>query len=326
MQSHDPGPKALPEAPPDTPSPLAELLDEVGIAAFELAPERAGELERLSKKHGIDVFVDWGVEQFWFSCNPQTGRITLGLAALERLWAYSYAYGYVIHKSQETGVEGGRVALTGTAEGIQAMSLLGWAHLGERRGVRLVWPRNLPRPESNPPRHSLSELSNGLFRRTLGAILLHEVGHIVLGHQPNSGRSREDIVADEDAADSWAFDWVLHDGNQRKCSDVADYVLRTLGVTCALSLIATFEVYDRTLGGGTHPDPPDRLWRFLKGRVPYDLGVPISPGFAWFAAVCIVKLHLDHGGVAFDPAPEYPDSMACLSDMMIALKRHRTRR
>ena len=303
-------------------SPLLAIWNEIEVAAFDLAPERTEALEAISKSFRIRVVVELDQGTFHFSANPATGQISLGLAALERLWAYSMAYGYVIHRST-MDTEEGLISLAVTPEGIDAMRLLGWAHLGEQRKERLPWPSNLPKPAPHSPRGSFGELANGLFRKSLGWIILHEVGHVVHQHRSNTGRLPSELVKEEEEADRWAFDWVLHDGDVRRKQDPTEFLRRTLGITCALGLIATFEVYDRTQGVD-HPDPPDRLWNFLERYVPYELASPVSPAFAWRAAVSIVKLHLDHGRVPVETEAQYPDSKACLSDLLRALKRHRT--
>lgn len=304
-------------------TPLKAIWEEIEISSFDAAPERAEELGTLTKERGVRVFVDEGQGTFQFSVDPCTGQIKVELATLERLWAYCMAYGHVIHQSHQVSETGGLVALSSTPELLNSNRILHWAHIGRLKQVRLPWPDNLPKPVSRPERHSFLELANGLFRKTLGWILLHEVGHVVLCHQPSSGRPLPELVEEEKQADRWATEWILHDGERRAKEATEDFVLRTLGITCALSLFTTFEVYDRT-GGVTHPDPPDRLWNFLTEFVPYQVAKPVSPAFAWFAAASIVKLHLAHGGVTLDERSEYSDSKAYLADLLYALKRHQT--
>lgn len=154
----------------------------------------------------------------------------------------------------------------------------------------------------------------------LGWITLHETAHIVLKHQQNSGRPPFELIGEELAADDWSFEWVL-DNNSLQIDQPIEFARRTTGIALALTVISTFEVYDRTFGE-THPDPPDRLWRFLDKYVPREGALSVPIDFAWWVSLSIIKLHLDNGGIKTDSSIVYDTAPDCLADLLLTLKRH----
>jgi hypothetical protein len=72
-----------------------------------------------------------------------------------------------------------------------------------------------------------------------------------------------------------------------------------MGAVMALTIITSLEVYDRTEGWPTHPDPAKRLMRFLEEFTPEaSEGATALSEVAWSIPAIILQLHLGNAGKA----------------------------
>src|SRR5205823_1407644 len=89
--------------------------------------------------------------------DPRTREIQLGMAFAERLWAYSYAYFELVRLGQAHG-PGRPVDLP-----IKVRAALQAVQQADRRGGRLEWPEELPRPDPNEVAGAAGFSANELF-------------------------------------------------------------------------------------------------------------------------------------------------------------------
>src|SRR5437899_788732 len=100
-------------------------------------------------------------------------------------------------------------------------------------------------------------------------MLLHELGHVVNGHFARTVATGADRQSIEYEADDWASAWVLDRWRSYAGGhDERAFAKRSIGAALALCILASWEVYDRTEGWPTHPDPAKRLLHFLDRFVP----------------------------------------------------------
>lgn len=308
-----------------TTSPINVLRDLIAGCAFNLAPERNDDLERLRDKYDITVGIDDTEHAFYFVTLPDEREIHLSLAALERLWAYAFAYANVIEATARNMSEGKTdVRLDASVEQVRAMQLLSWAHAAEVSRTRPDWPQELPQPQLDAPSGSLHDIANNLFLDMLGFILLHETAHIVLRHAGDDGRPDDELVADESAADEWAYAWCLGTPESPRKIEALEYTRRAFGIVLALTVIASFEVYTRRHDSRTHPDSPDRLRRFLAAYLPHEQRADDPRAFPWIATVSVLALHVQRGKVRATTAATYAHASEYALDLLMALEQHRT--
>jgi hypothetical protein len=271
-------------------SPIDVLWPEFADAPFSLAPERKVELQKLLVERKINFRLDSHSHEMRFEGQAMCGELGLvyvGLRGLERLWAHAYGAAYVYTRLQTQGFQQ-PLRLTDSDEGRVVAELLGWALQGEIQGDPAPWPAHLPRPKTNPT-DDQNRLSNELFLGATGFAVLHEVGHIVKGHS-GMDLPRDLSYRHEFEADEWAYDWVLDQWRDYQ-ADERVFTKRATLIATLFALIAVPGIYrPRRVCDSKHPNPIDRLLRFLTKHANVDCGLPV--GLAWRSASEILNLHL----------------------------------
>lgn len=119
---------------------------------------------------------------------------------------------------------------------------------------------NLPNPEYyDSLDDEYIEKANGVYVNAVNFILLHELGHVVLGHiekdienqKNNIIKPPEEILKEEYEADEFAFERILKGADNL-----------TNQATVAAGIVAGFCSYlfcSSNMKGGDHPDPDERL-------------------------------------------------------------------
>ncbi len=165
-------------------SPIEQLLLRFPRTFADLAPERREDFER-HKGVVQRVRIACGAR---YEAETGFGLVRLSLESLERLWAVCYGYLKVWSTLQSRGWKPGeRVELKDNPDYDQARALLNWATIDHHafaeaaasefpQESRPPWPRNCP----DPTQENDSDVrgANNLFRYVLGAIILHEIGHL----------------------------------------------------------------------------------------------------------------------------------------------------
>lgn len=290
-----------------------------GIAAspFNVAPERETDLRRIRDDKGLRIDFVEDEPGFHLKTTVHDGRISFGIRTIERMWAYSYGYFALVQALQRDQASGRPLDLVGDPQLRDAMTLLDWAYKRERKKTDDPWPNTAPVPHPSPVKGSLSFGANETFFMMAGWMLLHEIGHIVFAHPVALGEPSCELIAQEKEADDWAFAWMLDNWKDYQGDDARIFAKRTIGIALGLSIFTSLEVYDRTYGDGTHPDPPERLYRFLNRWVPKDGARGASYDFAWFVAIAVLKLHFDNNGVTMEPKHIYDSAAECAADMLV---------
>jgi hypothetical protein len=136
-----------------------------------------------------------------FVAHPDKHAVTVSYSGLAMVWCIAL-YGVflldVVKANRETA--GGPVNI-----GIGMAKLRGYLdYATELRQVDNPWPGHLMAPEVDSSLEVIQEINN-VFFGAVAWILLHEAGHVHLGHEEESGRSHQQ----EDEADKFAAEWVF---------------------------------------------------------------------------------------------------------------------
>jgi hypothetical protein len=299
-------------------SPIVELIPLIAASPFKIAPEREDDLRDILDAREIRMQIDPDRRLFNVCVNVETHHITLGLGAAERMWAYVYGYTSILKCTKEQ-VGRKQIDLVPHREAAAAMELMAWALSQDVQGQPLEWTDHLPKPVMGATGDSLAGTATNLFVCVVGWIVLHEIGHVECSHPPNIALLPGQRITHEYEADTWASDWALSNWEAHDANPLV-FAKRSAAIVIALSIMASFEVYDRRAGDQTHPDPPDRLFKFVSGFVPKNA----PHDWAWWVAITALKPHLDKMGIMGESSQGYDSVQDCLGDMLLKLKRHQT--
>lgn len=277
-----------------TQSPIGAIIKRLEDVPYQVVPERADGLRRMVEQHGITVAINPNKDDFHVNIN-RVRRIEFGIPVLERLWVYAHAYVNLLVEVQKHpgGLDLDLRAQPATKP---AMKLLEWSHECESRYRHTPWPPGLPRPVTNPSVGSVERKVLDIYMNMVAWLMLHEICHGVLRHTEYPPHTTdEENHRQEYQADEWAADWMLHDRKNKSPAYDRTFLNRALGATITLAVFSSWEVRQRLGDTPTHPDPPNRLLRFL------DRFVPEAPGFKatlrelpWMMAGVIMQLHLSN--------------------------------
>lgn len=269
-----------------TASATAGLFKLANRTPFNIAPERAAALA--TKVFGTG---DWTITphaskaEFWARVDQKAVHLTW--AGLASLWCVTYV-------AFEMAQLGSTASRSPTAKNASATNFgKQWHDLNLQGYVdyakRLIqadesWPIGLDLPNAAAPGSSVPGRMNNLFFGALSWILLHEIGHVHLDHEPIL--AADQMVRQEVQADDFATSWMLDEAGAG-----LDREFRTLMIITALAWLFLFE----SAGGQGHTHPPV-IRRFRAAVAKLDLG-DRSPA-------------LEHGSyllkALFDPATEPP--------------------
>jgi hypothetical protein len=231
---------------------MQPFFDDVAASPFRIAPERADEMaQRLAEAGVVELlFVD-GHARF-VAMPGEHPHIRVSAAGLASLWALSY----VAYRFMDVG---SRAAAS--PEGRLAGQLVVYAHPAYRDLVEFArrlyqadesWVDELPRPVQSAAIGTIDGCANNLFLAATSWVLLHEIGHMTLGH--NRLMSESQRLSQEEQADRFAILWPLE-----KCPSAREREFRVLAIIIALAWLFLFERTSR--GGGDHPAAIMRFWQ-----------------------------------------------------------------
>jgi Peptidase U49 len=269
-------------------TPLNPLLGALHKAVFTIAPEREDELAALIKTNQISGEVETNEHGLVGESSVLIRRIWVGLPSMEEVWAFSYGAAYVWNELQKTSFKGS-LSLTQTPEANAARELLTWAIL-RRIGEANPWPPELPQPDGSNAEPKNIELASQIFYSIVAFLELHEFAHIILNHRSDFETPSDERIRAEFEADEWAYDWILDQWRSIQ-NDEAVYIKRSVMVAAALATVACLELYsDPVVSKITHPNPIDRLLRYLIKHANEITELPWI--HAWLFSSSVIHLHL----------------------------------
>jgi len=275
--------------PEDSPSNLDVLWDKFKDAPYRLAEERRGELRQLMTDKKVEIKFDKETLSMRFEGLDLfgLGLVNVGIRGLERLWAFAYGIAYVQRRINEEGKKPFRFA--DNPVGQDAALLIQWAIDAIEKKDPSPWPDNLPRPQAEP--EGIGAVANALFVGASGFAVLHEIGHIVLGHK-GAGNSKDVNFRQEFEADEWAYNWIMDRWTESSPETSEAHTVRATLISSLFSLIAINQIYlpGEPKKSETHPNIIDRLLRFLIKHANEDAGYAST--LPWSVPVTAIQMHL----------------------------------
>lgn len=245
---------------------MRDFVPSLRESPFRIAPERVDDLiaEMKGEAWPLDV-VDGPAN---FEAFPTTKEIKGTYAAMLSLWAVAASVRVLMALAQtaaETGIS--QIVIVPGSSGAEAIELKN-AALALIRNETFRWGDALLVPDPTAAPSSADGLTNNLFLAAASFVVLHECGHIVLGHQASTSLLHQQ----EREADAWAVSWILD-----QAPDEMHREFRTLAICVALIWIGLVDEIRRA--HTTHPPAAQRFGdafhRF--GDVPeYSLALEIS--------------------------------------------------
>ena len=269
------------------------------------APHKAQELDDLTAELRPTFLLDTEEQSILFRTNAALKTIKLGVKCTCRLQAHSVAGGIFISALSTPGYlkmsPQERSQLYAPAE-----PFLTWAvgrdlqqRLKQRDGTERSLDEIISGSEKDLPDDLLAALTHeqwvlgqGLFTFANAFILLHELGHLHMGHSGCAGLAS---ILQEKDADRFAADWLL----DAPSVSVARRLNCLLGMAIALLWLTVFNVF---LGPGhskTHPRGYDRLFQVLDLAISADDEVESIT--VWEFVSRLLFVHMDTAGFQFDP-------------------------
>lgn len=287
-------------------SPI-EYLHKYLISSLErIAPEKARQLQHLLDHHRITFIIDDQHLKRVAFADHADNTITIGVRALERLWARGFAYISLYEfLTRRLLVDPTATDHDLTHPDVKpGMDLLAWVvdvehRLDEDGPGDISWPRDLKRPSQAAGKDTLENAADEIFLCAVASILHHEVGHIRQGHDPrNLPRATPGLDPEEDPnvqeanairigwekeADAWSANWMLDDVDQHDDR----FLKRILGTALGYLWLATRNIHT---GKWRHPKYPpawDRIYHTVKQHISGDPTHPI-----WLFLAYALQLHL----------------------------------
>lgn len=231
----------------DTAALMEPYYQLLGSNPSNIAPERRDELMTdvfggalwdLVPKKGAPPA---GVQPFM--ADPDSRTVSVSYSGLAMVWCIALFGVYLLDVVKANrGVTGGPVNI-----GREMQKLRGYLDYANKlRQVDVPWPDDLTSPDVNSGLEVIREI-NDVFFGAVAWILLHEIGHVHLGHEVESARSHKQ----EEEADEFAAKWVFE-----KVPDNRQREFRILTVGVALAWLLQFA----PIGGDTrHPPAYSRV-------------------------------------------------------------------
>lgn len=153
-------------------------------------------------------------------------------------------------------------------------------------------PDDILRPLTNEHRI----LGMGIFKYAIAWILLHELGHLKLGHTYTEGYPS---LAQEKESDRFAAEWMADAASDSKTEDREPNRLAVLlGIAIALLWISIFNVFFGRKEAKTHPEGYDRLFQVLDQII--DRSKKTEYIGVWQAVETMLFVHMYSAGYDFD--------------------------
>ncbi|MGV1822313.1 hypothetical protein G6L32_24225 [Agrobacterium tumefaciens] len=213
---------------------------------FRIAPERVDELVR--EMQGEPWPLDITAGRANFTAYPLEKKITGTYAAMLSIWAVAAAVLAMMNLVRAAAAAGkSTIVIEPGGPGSEVVEFK-HAAVALIRDSAASWSADLPAPYHAAPLSTPDGLVANLFLAAASVVVLHECGHIVQKHLPDSPQAHQQ----EFEADAWAVDWIL-----AKVMDAKEREFRTLAICVAFIWIGLID--DVRRGGTTHPHAAQRL-------------------------------------------------------------------
>jgi hypothetical protein len=281
-------------------SPILTLKQYILSAAELIAPERLEELRQITEAKALRLRLTDEVREI--SIDTSTGRVSLGLSAVEHLWASALFY-HCLYSDYANAQHAGQTQFN-TDEHPRtrdSMQLLNWATNQWMAKSRSPWPSPV-RPKAKPEALSDGHVANELFMCALAWTVHHEYAHARLNH-PN--RELTNAPQEEAAADLAATDWIFEGAPSER-----HLRKRALGVIVGVLALDVLEYAQQDPPSRSHPKAYERLAYCLNRYAQQEE----DEAFAF--ALCGMQFNLRQRGLT--PSLDGPSFRAILDECFYA--------
>ncbi|MDA3821683.1 MAG: phage exclusion protein Lit family protein [Bacteroidales bacterium] len=237
-------------------SPICNLEESIAGVASKIAPEKENECAKYRDRYGISIdLID--DNEFSIRVNLSSKTIILPFASLEYLWVFAN-YCWILTQEYAAAQRNGAKEFdcVGNARLRNSHELLGWSKNNLSTTGLKKWPSGFPAPVRNPEYCSDTHVANELFLCSLGWMVHHEMGHIILQHAPLATALSEQ---EEKDADRHATDWLLSGLEE----NVPMMKKRAVGIAVGVLCLQSLEVNTNSCLRNTHPNAHDRIFDCL---------------------------------------------------------------
>jgi hypothetical protein len=245
---------------------IGDFVPSLRESPFRIAPERVHELMEEMEGEAWPLDITDGPANF--EAFPTTKEIKGTYAALLSLWAVAASVRVLMILMQTASEKGiSQVVIVPGGPGSEAIELKN-AALALIRSDTFHWGDAPVAPDPTAAPSTADGLTNNLFLAAASFVILHECGHIVLGHQAYTSLLHQQ----EREADAWAVSWILD-----RVPDERHREFRTLAICVAFIWIGLVD--DVRRAQTTHPPAAQRFGDAFNrfGDVPeYSLALEIS--------------------------------------------------
>ena len=297
----------------DLETPLEPLLEKLGRYPNMVAREQSARLNDIKQALSLRIRLIRGKGNLRLRAGKDrhTGEryIKVGLAALERIWAYCYGFTFLFNLVKSRP-KGSLIEMNNIPEASLPWELLRWAKVGEDKQVRFEWPNHFPNPGTASTDTYVKNTDN-FFIMVVGFLLLHEIGHHSLGHL-DEPEDLHQFVNQELEADDFAADLMLTRCPRESATDIL-FVARANGISTGLALLAGVELDHPVSAIRTHPKVPERLLTvFQKYILEESMNANVSEYPMYFASV-LMSAFMQNCGIDFP----YAESHESYTDFFI---------
>ncbi len=245
------------ELQPEFPSLITSFL--------RLSPHSKAVGEKILADRQLRFELDLSTHEFLFKgaafhdgIAPFHQRFCVGLKAIERTWAAVFGYQVLFQWTADRfNANLSKQPLPPAPAALSAaIESLNWAFAKEHDDGLVPWPSTIPSPARPFPDPALMKVVNSTAVRTVGWILLHELGHFDRGHF-DTKPGETPAVSDHEAefeADDWAAETATNPIDLDHCKSNLCVGPFALGVVAGITRKESDD----------HPSAAQRLLRYYK--------------------------------------------------------------
>lgn len=268
-----------------------------------VSPNRTADVSVLLNELKPVWLLDRESEGIVFRARPgEPNQIHMGLKCSKRLQVHAYATAVILSSIGMTKDERDLTLapvdeMLNWAVGVEISTWLNDV------GSRLPNGHVLRATDGDIPHHLLSKISErnqivgaGLYKFSTAWILLHELGHLKLGHSYQRGFPS---LVQEREADRFAAEWMMESAS-RSATDQQEFdrLCALFGTSVALLWLTVFNVYFGRMESNSHPEGYDRLFQVLDQVIDRENSLEFEA--VWQSIATLLFIHMRSAGYEFD--------------------------
>ncbi len=250
--------------------------------------EMAEDTQQILTRNTIDIHFD-SISGFEMCIDTSCGIIHTSFRSLEIIHALAYAHFLIYEEIKATGISNVNIDPELNENVKRAEILVMWARDSS-------YPRSCEDPLNSPyypdNLHKFFKddkelkFADDLWGLVISGIIYHEIAHKI--NNDICSVTAEMQRKREFKADEWMYERILNGITFE--SNEEQFILRTMGITSSLGILAAFDVSKEASGISTHPNIAERLLAFFNKYVPES--DPAKPSeLAYIMAIATLQTH-----------------------------------